>query len=159
MLIFHVTKEAIRIFHLVCVEILITLLVYLKGKTADLKKINILSFGFNMTGDYSKNDPGIHAEHDAINRLKPLHRKKHLHNVNILVIRISKNNKLQSSQPCANCIETMKRLPEKKGYRIRNIYYSNENGEILKSNLKNLEKEELHYSRFFRNKSSGISSN
>jgi hypothetical protein len=41
-------------------------------------------------------------------------------------------------------------LPEKKGYRIKNVYYSNENGEIVKSNLKILENEELHYSRFFR---------
>lgn len=126
------------------------LLVYLKGKNANLKKNNILSFGFNMMGDYSRNDHGIHAEHDAINSLKPLHRKNHLQNVNILVIRISKYNKLQNSKPCANCIETMKILPEKKGYRIRNIYYSNENGDIIKSNLKNLESEELHYSKFFR---------
>ncbi len=126
------------------------LAVYLKGKTANLNKINILCFGFNMMGDISGNQPGIHAEHDAINRLKPLRRKKHLQNINILVVRFSKNNKLQNSKPCANCIENMKVLPEKKGYRIRNIYYSNENGEIVKSSLKNLEKEELHYSRFFR---------
>ena len=126
------------------------LLAYLKGKDANLKKINILSYGFNMMGDYSRNDHGIHAEHDAITRLKQLKKKKHLRNVNMLVIRISKNNKLQNSKPCANCIETMKILPEKKGYHIRNIYYSNENGDIIKSSLKNLENEELHYSKFFR---------
>lgn len=44
----------------------------------------------------------------------------------------------------------MKNLPEKKGYHIRNIYYSNENGDIIKSSLKHLENEELHYSKFFR---------
>lgn len=126
------------------------LAVFYKGKNGVLKKANILSFGFNMLGDISGNQPGIHAEHDAINRLKPLKRKKHLQNVNLLVVRFSKNNRLQNSKPCANCIENMKVLPEKKGYRIRNIYYSNENGEIVKSSLKNLEKEELHYSRFFR---------
>jgi cytidine deaminase len=103
-----------------------------------------------MMGDVSGNQPGIHAEHDAINGLKPLRRKKHLQNVNILVVRLSKNNRLQNSKPCANCIETMNILPEKKGYRIKNVYYSNENGEIVKSNLKILENEELHYSRFFR---------
>jgi cytidine deaminase len=125
------------------------LAVFYKGNGA-LKKVNILSYGFNMMGDISGNQPGVHAEHDAINGLRPLRRKKHLQNVNILVIRVSKNNKLQNSKPCANCIETMKVLPQKKGYRIRNIYYSNENGEITKSSLQNLEKEELHYSRFFR---------
>jgi hypothetical protein len=124
--------------------------VFYKEKNGVLKKANILSFGFNMLGDISGNQPGIHAEHDAINRLKPLKRKKHLQNVNLLIVRFSKNNRLQNSKPCANCIENMKVLPEKKGYRIRNIYYSNENGEIVKSSLKNLEKEELQYSRFFR---------
>ena len=125
------------------------LVVFYKGNGA-LKKVNILSYGFNMMSDISGNQPGVHAEHDAINGLRPLRRKKHLQNVNMLVIRVSKNNKLQNSKPCANCIETMRVLPQKKGYRIRNIYYSNENGEIIKSSLQNLEKEELHYSRFFR---------
>ncbi len=101
-------------------------------------------------GNLSGNDPGKHAEEDAITKLKPLERKKHLQNINMLVIRFSKNNKMQNSKPCANCIETMQILPEKKGYRIKNIYYSNENGVIVKSSLTNLQKEELHYSRFFR---------
>lgn len=98
------------------------------------------------------NDSGIHAEHDAINKLKPLKRNKRLESINILVIRFSKNNKLQNSKPCANCIKIMKTLPQKKGYIIKNIYYSNNNGEIVKSNLNNLEKEELHYTRFYRRK-------
>ena len=46
----------------------------------------------------------------------------------------------------------MKILPEKKGYKIRNIYYSNDNEDIIKSNFKILEKEELHYSSYYRNK-------
>jgi hypothetical protein len=37
-----------------------------------------------------------------------------------------------------------------KGYKIKNIYYSNDNGDIVKSSLKNLENEDLHYSRFYR---------
>lgn len=114
------------------------------------KGYNVLSYGFNMLGDISGNQPGIHAEHDAINRLKPLTRKKHLQNINMLVIRISKINKLQNSKPCANCIEIMRLLPEKKGYRIKNIFYSDENGNIIKSNLKNLENDNLHYTKFFR---------
>ena len=126
-------------------------LVFYKGN-CQKGKINILSFGFNKTGDIKGNEPGIHAEHDVINKLKPLYRKKRLESINLLVIRFSKNNKLQNSKPCANCIQTMKSLPEKKGYKIRNIYYSNDNGEIIKSNFKILEKEELHYSRYYRQK-------
>lgn len=126
-------------------------LVFYKGKGI-MEKANILSFGFNIMGDINGFEPGIHAEHDAINKLKPLEKKKHLHNINLLVIRISKNNKLQNSKPCANCINKIRILPEKKGYRIKNIYYSDDNGEIIKSNLKTLENEELHYSRFYRRK-------
>lgn len=117
-----------------------------------LKKANILSFGFNRLGDINGNKPGVHAEHDAINKLKPLERNKKLEQINLLVIRFSKNNKLQNSKPCANCIKNMKILPQKKGYKIKNIYYSNDNGAIVKSSLKNLENEELHYSRFYRRK-------
>ena len=134
----------------VCAGLIITHRVFYKGKNGILKKANILSFGFNMTGDSLGNHPGVHAEHNAINKLKPLKRQKHLQNVNLLVIRLSKNNKLQNSKPCANCIEKMKTLPEKKGYRIKNIYYSTDNGEIVKSSIRNLENEELHYSKFFR---------
>lgn len=103
-------------------------------------------------GDVNGNEPGIHAEHDAINKLKPIAKKKHLQNINILVVRISKNNKLQQSKPCANCIYMMNKLPEKKGYKIKNIYYSNEYGDITRTNLKNIENEEMHYSRYYRNK-------
>ena len=99
-------------------------------------KINILSFGFNKIGDSDGNEAGIHAEHDAINKLKPLEKKKNLKPVNLLVIRFSKKNKLQNSKPCANCIQTMKKLPEKKGYKIKDIYYSNDNEDIIKSNFK-----------------------
>jgi hypothetical protein len=73
-------------------------------------------------------------------------------NVNILVIRISGKNKLQSSKPCVNCIEIMKSLPPKLGYNIQNVFYSNDNGDIVKSSLTKLDNEEKHYSRFYRQK-------
>jgi len=110
---------------------------------------NILSYGFNkVTG---RNNGSIHAEHDAINKLKPLGRnKKEI--INLLVVRFSKNKKLQNSKPCANCIKNMKNLPQKKGYKIKNIYYSNDNGVIVKITLSNLENQQLHYSKYFRHK-------
>ena len=138
-------------FHHVCVEIIIMLLVSWKGNFQK-GKVSILSFGFNQVGDVDGNVPGIHAEHAAINKLKPSYRKKRLQTINLLVIRISKNNKLQNSKPCTNCIQNMKILPEKKGYKIKNVYYSNNDGDIIKSNFQILEKEEQHLSRFYRRK-------
>lgn len=125
------------------------LLVFYKGKGIS-EKTNILSFGFNRMGDTYGTEPGIHAEHDAINKLKPLKKKKHLQIINLLVIRLSKNNRLQNSKPCANCINKLKILPEKKGYKIKHIYYSDDNEKIVKTNLRTLENEELHYSRYYR---------
>lgn len=99
-------------------------------------------------GDVDGNDAGVHSEHDAINKLKPLYRKRHLESVNILVVRLSKSNNLLNSKPCANCIQTMLTLPQKKGYCIKYVYYSNDNGSIVKTSLKKLSNQDLHYSSF-----------
>ncbi len=103
-------------------------------------------------GDSDGIKPGIHAECDAIKKLIPLRKKKRLESINILVVRLSVKNRLQSSKPCINCINTMKTLPLKLGYKIKNVYYSNSNEEIIKTTLQNLESEEKHYSRFYRRK-------
>lgn len=114
------------------------------------KKSRILTYGFNKMGDTDGLLPGVHAEYDAIRKLIPLKNKKRLKNVNILVIRVSGKNKLQSSKPCANCVECMATLPIKLGYRIQHIYYSNNDGSIVKTNLKELDNDEKHLSRFYR---------
>lgn len=123
--------------------------VFYKGN-GTLKKARILSFGINQMGDSKGINPGIHAEHDAIRKLLPLKRKKRLENVNMLVIRLSSKNKLQSSKPCMVCINIMKILPEKLGYKIQNVFYSDTEGNIVKTTLHNLDNEEKHYSRFYR---------
>jgi cytidine deaminase len=104
-----------------------------------------------MMGDSEGVDPGVHAEHNALLKLKSSQNKKRLDPVNLLVVRFSKTNKLQSSKPCNNCIKIMESIPEKKGYKIQNIYYSNSDGNIVKTNLVNLKNDEQHYSRYYRN--------
>ena len=139
------------IFHRVCAETIITYRAFYKGK-GNLKKARILSFGVNQLGDTDGNTPGIHAECDAISKLIPLKPRKKLENINLLVIRLSTKNKIQCSKPCYNCIETMKNLPPKIGYKINNIYYSDSTGNIVKTTIKALEKEEKHYSQYYRRK-------
>jgi hypothetical protein len=114
------------------------------------EKSRILSYGFNKMGDSDGLKAGVHAEYDAIRKLQPLDKKKKPKHIIILVIRISGKNKLQSSKPCANCINIMKTLPLRLGYKITNVYYSNSDGNILKSTIQYLEEEEYHYSRFYR---------
>ena len=101
-------------------------------------------------GDSSGKYPGMHAEHNAISKLLPLKRKKKREIISILVIRLSPKNKLQSSKPCVNCIQVMKTLPDKLGYKIQNVYYSNSDETIVKTTLEQLEYEEKHYSGFYR---------
>jgi cytidine deaminase len=105
-------------------------------------------------GDSAGKNPGIHAECDALTKLMPLKNKKRLESINLLVVRFSPKNKIQSSKPCYNCIETMKNYPKKIGYKIENIYYSDSDGNIIKTNLKILDTEEKHYSKYFRRKCS-----
>jgi hypothetical protein len=110
-------------------------------------KKRILNYGINKMGN---GGPGIHAEYDAIKKLCPLRKRKRCRKVDLLVVRLSQKNKLQMSKPCYKCIETIKYLPNKLGYNIQNIYYSDESGNIVKSNLNALDNGEKHYSRFVK---------
>jgi hypothetical protein len=110
-----------------------------------------LTYGVNKYADVGGLKPTIHAEQDAINRLPILPKKKTLANINILVIRISKSGKLGTSKPCEKCIYAMKMLPERRGYRIKNVYYSNVEGNILQTTIRKLESEEMHVTRYWKN--------
>ena len=139
------------IFRRASADIIITSHVFYKGK-GTMKKARILSFGVNQLGDINGNTPGIHAEEDALSKLMPLKYKKHLEPINILVIRLSPKNKLQISKPCSNCIRLLSIIPKRKGDKLENIYYSDADGNIVKTNLQTLENEEKHYSKYYRNR-------
>jgi tRNA(Arg) A34 adenosine deaminase TadA len=115
--------------------------VSLKGKIANLKRCNILSYGFNSMGTDDK--AGVHAEADALYKLKSNPNKKNPIPINILVIRVTKTNVLQTSKPCALCIEKLKRIPPLKGYRLDNIYYSQEPDKIVQTKMHILDSEEM----------------
>ena len=96
---------------------------------------NILGFGlkyypnnyFTVVNPYT-----IHAEHDLINNL-PFTRKKN--RIKIFVGRFSKSSKLCMSKPCKFCINKMVTLYVKKGYLITDVYYSDENGLLIKTTV------------------------
>lgn len=121
-----------------------------KGKIATSNKVKILAYGTNYIGNEEGSDPGIHAECDVLGKLTPLKYKKKLEPINLLVIRLSKTNKIQSSKPCKNCIQSMKTMPIKKGYKLQNIYYSDGQDNLIRTTLDILEKEEPHYSRYYK---------
>lgn len=92
-----------------------------------------------------------HAETNALAKLiKIKNKKRKLITVDLLVIRTDKTLALKNSKPCQKCIEYMMTLP-KYGYRMRYIYYSNNEGGIVKQNFTELyHNHNNHISRRFR---------
>ncbi len=89
----------------------------------------ILSWGFNqirtsnaIPDRFKKFIEALHAEQHAIMRVP---NKELLNGASLLVIRINRNGKLTNARPCKNCMRTINY------FKISNIYYSNENGEIV----------------------------
>lgn len=98
-------------------------------------------------------DGSCYNEHAEINALTKLIRTKisnrKLITIDLLVIRTDKNLLLKNSKPCQKCIDYMMQLP-KYGYRMRYVYYSNNEGNIIKTNFTNLYHNNNHVSRRFR---------
>lgn len=63
------------------------------------------------------------------------------------MVRVNKSStRLANSRPCWHCLVMMNTLAPKKGYRIRKIYYSDTDGNIIKSSLQQLLDEERYIS-------------
>lgn len=91
----------------------------------------------------------IHAEIDLINKLEI--NKKKIRTIDIIVIRLCSMGELKMSKPCNDCLHKIRSLSLKKGYHVRHIYYSTDQGSIIKTKLVDLESEpEQHISRYFR---------
>ena len=85
------------------------------------------------------NIPTVHAEISALENLPWVPRRKKHTVIDLVVVRVSKTGLLCMSMPCESCIRRMQPIANKKNYRIRNILYSNENGEIISIPYRNLE--------------------
>ena len=113
---------------------------------------NVLSYGNNIH-DINRGVGTIHAEVNAINNLKPLPRQKHKKSINLLVIRTSKTGKLGESKPCIKCVYDISTLPQKKGYIIKTISYSNSEGIIIDTSpSKMIAEGDFHYTRFYKDR-------
>ena len=77
-------------------------------------------------------------------------RNKNPVHIEMLVIRVSIHGKIQSSRPCFHCVQKMKKIPAKKGYIIRRVYYSDEHGDIQCETLEQLENGDAHISRYYK---------
>ncbi len=55
--------------------------------------------------------------------------------IEIVVIRVNKNGELLNSKPCNSCLYYMKL------YGVKSVYYSDENGDIIKEKINQIEVE------------------
>lgn len=115
--------------------------------------LNSLSYGIN-TYNIKYNNGSTHAEVNAINNLPPCpNNRNHLKKINIFIIRTSNTGKIGMSKPCIKCIYDMNILPQKKGYIIKNVSYSDSNGEIITTSLNKLISDEnFHVSKYYKNR-------
>lgn len=109
------------------------------------KPCYILSYGENQP---RKIRHTVHAEANAIEKLYVdfSRSKKRMKIIDILVIRTSKTGCIGNSKPCFDCVKYMYYTPPKKGYEIRDVYYSNARGEIVCERLIDLVIEALSHS-------------
>ena len=95
----------------------------------------------------------IHAEQAVINKLPILPRNKHLKLIDICVVRINKPGCWSLSKPCIECVNYMNQIAPQKGYRIRRVYYSQEDGTIVYYTLNDLvDDENYHMSKYLKRK-------
>lgn len=102
---------------------------------------SIIVTGFNKYTNNNKFSNTVHAEIDALFKMKNLVKNdKKINSVDLLIIRLSNyNNSLKNSKPCHHCINYIKKYNEiNKKIAINRIYYSNECGDIVHESIVNL---------------------
>lgn len=107
---------------------------------------NIISHGFNT---YDENlRLSTHAERACIDNLQIIQKRRKLVKIDLYVGRYGIKNQFLMSKPCMKCIQYMNNnIIMSKGYKLINIYYTNENNNITKTNLYNLNNEEMHITK------------
>tara|TARA_B100001094_G_scaffold167642_1_gene162177 strand:- start:2632 stop:2940 length:309 start_codon:yes stop_codon:yes gene_type:complete len=75
----------------------------------------------------------LHAEMDAMNKL-PINKKNKMIKINVFVFRISRSKKknLMLARCCDNCYKGIYSIAKQKNYKIKNIFFTNENGCVEK---------------------------
>ena len=97
------------------------------------KNNRIISFGYNSKRFCGKIHPkyrsqydSLHAEQDAILNVKDWSK---LSSSSILVIRITRSGNISMAKPCDMCMSMIQHVG------LKEIYYSNHDGEIIKEKI------------------------
>ena len=129
--------NAISIHYIIRIKIAKNSAVNQRHSAALIKGDEIYNIGFNKYCSNAKYST-VHAEIDALLTFNKKYIKG-IKGMDIIIIRIgaySKSDKinLKISRPCNNCIDTLRK------FDIRKVYYSDEYGNIVYENLKDMQK-------------------
>ena len=92
-------------------------------------RIVFYSIGINYY-EINKKHHTLHAEVDSIMNLK-INKKNKLKKINMFVFRTNpKGTTLLNSKPCCNCLKYIDNNLEKKGYKLNNLYYIDNNNNL-----------------------------
>ena len=86
---------------------------------------------------------------DAIKHLPPINNKsKNKKKIDLIVIRVDMNGNLKNSKPCFKCIKYLDQL---RFYKLKNVYYSNDDGDIILIKFSELKfSNNIHVSKRFK---------
>lgn len=101
--------------------------VVFKGKRIFGSGYNEVRTCSRMPAKYRKHKFSLHAEQKAV-----LNSHDNLDDAEILVVRLSKTGKLLLAKPCIHCCYTLEHV------KIKYVYYSNDDGEIIRSKVSDL---------------------
>jgi len=116
------------------------------------KNIHVLSYGINIYADVEGINSTIHAEYNAVTKLPSLpNNRKRLCQCNIMVVRLSKTTRSHMSRPCYRCLTNLVEISEKKGYKIKHVYYTDSDEKMVKTTLHKMLNDTQYYTRYQRN--------
>jgi tRNA(Arg) A34 adenosine deaminase TadA len=104
-------------------------------------KDNKIIMGENSMRKHPRCPISTHAEMDVLRKVFKQTQtlsnssSRRIDRYDVLVIRVSKTGKLGASRPCYHCINSMQNNPFVK---IRNVYYSVNNGQIVRERLEDM---------------------
>ena len=100
----------------------------------------------------------IHAEEDVLRKMGRKYsdrvNKKNKKKFDLLVIKVSRTgDKVGMSRLCEKCVMLVNNISHSSGIKIKNVYYSDENGDIIKTTPSKLyNSDDNHITGYYKNR-------
>jgi hypothetical protein len=90
------------------------------------------------TNFYKIDKTTVHAEIDAVRKIRVHEKKKRMKPLVLVSFRFSRSGKLKNAMPCYHCVAKLKKILPKKNYYIAKVIYSNSCGTLTTCYLDDL---------------------